>query len=108
MGGAAACAKAASVTQQAINTGLHEALLPAPDHRLALARPPHDLGSAQTLCREQDDLPAPNMFLRTVPIGYGRGEPRAIRSGRVHHDSFAHSPDSHPGKPLGILKRTRV
>src|SRR5260221_6234788 len=30
------------VAQQAIDAGLHEAFLPAPDHRLALASPPHD------------------------------------------------------------------
>jgi hypothetical protein len=74
---------------------------------LALARPAHNLGGAQAVRCEQDDPGAPNMLLRAVPIGDDRRKSLAIGSLDLHHDPFAHSPDSHAGKPAGILKGTR-
>ena len=95
------------VAQQPIHAGLHEALLPAPDHRFALARLPHDLRSTQTIRREQDDPGAPNMLLWAIPIGYDRCKSPAIGSLDVHHDSFAHPPNSHAREPSQIRKGTR-
>ena len=83
------------VAQQPIHAGLHEALLPAPDHRFALTRLPHDLRGAQTVRREQNNAGAPNMLLRAIPIGYDRCKSPAIGSLDVDYDSFAHAADSH-------------
>ena len=43
------------VAQQPVDALAHEALLPAPDHRLRHARAAHDLGGAAALGRRQDD-----------------------------------------------------
>jgi hypothetical protein len=86
------------------SAGLHEALLPAPDHRFALAGLPHDLGGAQTVCGEQDDPGASNMLLRAVPVGNDRCKTLATASRNVHHDSFAHPPDSHARESRESLK----
>ena len=94
------------VAQQAVDTRMHKALLPAPDHRLALAGAPHDLGRTQAIRRQQDDPDTPDMLLRAVPIGRDRRKPQAILAIDVHHDPFAHAPDSHAREPSGILKRT--
>jgi hypothetical protein len=96
------------VAQQTVHAGLYEALLPAPDHRFALASLPHDRGGAQTVCREEDDLGAPDVLLRAVPVGYDRCQSPAINSLDVHHDPFAHSEDSHVHEPSGILIGTRL
>jgi len=95
------------VAPQAVDTSVHKALLPAPDHRLALAGAPHDLGRTQAVRRQQDDPDTPDMLLRAVPIGHDRRKPQAILAIDVHHDPFAHAPDSHAREPSGILKRTR-
>src|SRR5215213_6010849 len=47
---------------------LGEALLPAPDAGLRLARPAHDLDRADTVRRQQQDLGPPDMLLRAVAV----------------------------------------
>src|SRR5438874_9460706 len=54
------------VVQQALDTRLHEPLLPAPQAGLALGRLPHDLVDAQTIGGQQHDPRAPHMFLGAV------------------------------------------
>jgi hypothetical protein len=48
---------------KASSTLLSEPLLPAPDHRLGLAGPLHDLGSAATIGPLKNDLCSPNVLL---------------------------------------------
>jgi hypothetical protein len=57
---------------QAGETLPHEALLPAPHHRLGLAGSPHDLGRAAAISGREDDFGAPNMLLRRVAIANNR------------------------------------
>ena len=52
------------VAQQPVDALLHEALLPAPDHRLGLARAAHHLEGAAAIGGRQDDLGTPDMLLR--------------------------------------------
>ncbi len=56
------------VSQQALNAFGHEALLPAPNTSLRLARLPHDPSRADAVCGQQDDRRAPNMLLGGVAI----------------------------------------
>ena len=95
------------VAQQAIDAGLHEPLLPAPDHRLALAGLPHDRGRAQPVGGQQHDPRPPDMLLRAVPIGDDRGQSRAILGPNVNDDPLAHPPDSHTREAAGIPKGTQ-
>ena len=96
------------VAQQTIDAGLHEALLPAPDHRLALAGLSHDRGRAQPVGRQQHDPRPPYLFLRAVPIGDDRGQSPAILDTNVNDDSRAHRANSHERYTWGILKGTRA
>jgi hypothetical protein len=86
---------------------LHEAFLPTPDYRFALAGLPRDLGGAEAVRREQNDAGTPDILLRAVPIGDDRCRALAITSRDIHHDSLAHSSDSHACESQGILKGTR-
>jgi len=87
------------VTQQAVNAIGHEALLPAPDARLALARSAHDLVRPETVSRQQQDLRSPNMLLQTVPIGNDRFKPLTITRIEPDLDTIPH-PKMIPGQAL--------
>src|SRR3954462_5586859 len=58
--------RARLVPQEAIGTFAGEALLPAPDGGLALARPTHDRVRAKPVSRGQDDRGTPRVLLRAV------------------------------------------
>ena len=79
-----------------------EALLPAPDAGLGLARLAHDRVCPQPLGAEQHDLRTPHMLLRRVAvidhctklIQVGRGDGKGNAS--------SHAPNSHATSPTGI------
>ena len=94
--------RARLVAQQAVHPGLHEAFLPAPDHRFALACLPHDLGRAEAVRRQHDNSSTPNMLLRAISISDDRRKSPVVDRFDVNHDSRAHAQDSHSRKSLGI------
>lgn len=59
---------ASLVAQQAVDTFLHKALLPAPDEGLRGADPAHDLGGAGAIGAQQHDNCPPDVFLSRVPV----------------------------------------
>ena len=79
------------VAQQPVDALRHEALLPAPDHRLGLAGSPHDLGGAAAVGGGQDDFGAPDMLLRRVAIGDDRLKPTAIFRRDVDDNPCSHA-----------------
>src|SRR5690348_10954003 len=56
------------VAQQPGHALAHEPLLPAPDARLRLAGPAHDLARPQAVRRGQDDPRPPDVLLRAVAV----------------------------------------
>ena len=96
------------VAQQTIDAGLHEPLLPAPDHRFALAGLPHDRSRTQPVGGKKHDPRPPHVFLRAVPIGDDRGQSHTILSTNVNDDPLAHPANSHDCEPTGIPKGTRA
>ena len=79
------------VAQQAGHALAHEPLLPAPDARLGLAGPAHDLGRAAAVGGGQDDPGPPDMLLRLL-----RSATTASRRARstalsLDGDPFAHT-----------------
>ena len=83
------------VAQQAVEALLAEALLPAPDAGLRLARPAHDLVRAEAVGRQQHDLGPPDMLLGRVAVADQRLEAAAVGGRNVDGDAGAHAPDSH-------------
>ena len=81
---------ARSVTQQPVDAGLHEALLPAPDAGLRHPGPAHDLGRAATVDRSQDDLSPPHMLLCTVAVRHHCRQPLSVRGAYLTADPLAH------------------
>src|SRR3954468_8756732 len=82
-------------------------LLPAPDARLGLAGPAHDLARPQAVRRGQDDPGPPDVLLRAVPV-------RHHPSRRARSAAFISPliPSRIPatwgrGWPTGILRQTR-
>jgi hypothetical protein len=88
------------VAQEAGHALAHEALLPAPDARLGLARTTHDLGGAAALCRGQDDPRSPHVLLAAVPIGRDRLQAGAVGGRDLDGDPLAHAA-SMPRRPRG-------
>jgi hypothetical protein len=64
--------------QQTINTFCHETRLPAPNRRLAFARPPQNLHRADPIGTQQDNPNPPHMLLRAVPRPDNLLKPSAI------------------------------
>ena len=62
--------------QQALDTFLHEALLPAPHRRLGNARLAHDRVRAVPVGAEENDARPPDVLLKRVPIRYERDPSR--------------------------------
>src|SRR5829696_10535884 len=96
------------VPQEAIGTFAGEALLPAPDRGLALARPTHDRVRAKPVSRGQDNRGTPRVLLRAVAVRHHGFKPGAVRGGHVDDDSGAHAPDSYAIPPDGIPNGTRL
>jgi transposase len=69
----------ALVAKQTIHTDLDVALLPAPDCGIRQPDPPHDLGRAQSVAGQNDDVRPLRMLLPAVPIGDDRCQTRTIR-----------------------------
>jgi hypothetical protein len=95
------------VAQQALDPGLHEALLPAPDHGLALAGLLHDRRRPEAIGGEQHDPAAPGMLLRAIALRCHRCQADAVGGVDCDDDPLTHSQDSHAGWSVGILKGTR-
>jgi hypothetical protein len=81
------------VAQQAGHALADEPLLPAPDARLALAGPPHDLGGAVAVRRGQDDPRPPDVLLRAVPVRHDRLQTGTVLGGQLDLDPSAHPRD---------------
>jgi hypothetical protein len=82
-----------------------EPLLPAPDDGLGLAGALHDLVRPVAGSRQQDDLGAPNVLLRAVPVRHDRLEIGTVRGTQMKLGSRVHTPDSHVRPRSGIHKR---
>ena len=98
--------RAGLVAQKALDALCREALLPAPDGGLALARPPHDRDRAEPVGRGEHDRGAPDVLLRAVAVRHDGFQPVAVRGGHVDDDPGAHRPDSHAITATGIPCRT--
>ena len=94
------------VAQKAIDAFGGKALLPAPDAGLGLARASHDLGRADIIGAQQNDLGTPDMLLRRITICDQRPQTRAIRRRNDEGYSGAHVPDSHTLSRKRIPNRT--
>src|SRR5512144_902531 len=70
-------------------------LLPAPDARLRLAAPAHDLGRADAVRGRQDDLRPPDALRRAVPVRNDRFQTDTVGGADFDADVFAHTADSH-------------
>jgi hypothetical protein len=95
------------VAQQAVDAGLHEAFLPAPDYGLALAGLLHDRRRTETIGGQHHDPAAPSMLLRAIAVGYHRFQAATVGSVNGDDDPLAHSQDSHAGRSVGILRGTQ-
>jgi hypothetical protein len=83
--------RAGLVAKKAVDALYREALLPAPDDGLALARPPHDGGRAETVGCRQHDRGAPDMLLRAVAVRDNGIKPVTVRGGHFNGDPGAHT-----------------
>jgi hypothetical protein len=79
------------VAKQTVDTLLHEALLPAPDHWLRLARLPHHLKGAVAIGRGKDDPSPPDMLLWGTTIRNDRLKPMAILGRDVYNNPCSHA-----------------
>jgi len=79
------------VAKQPLDTLLHEALLPAPDHRLGTPRAAHDLEGAAAIGSGEDDVGTPHMFLRRATIRNDRLKPTAMFRRDVDCDPCSHA-----------------
>src|SRR3954454_22579406 len=66
------------VAQQAGPPRALDPLLPAPDARLRLAGPAHDLARPEPVRRSQDDPRPPDVLLRAVPVRHHRLQAGAV------------------------------
>ena len=99
--------RAGFVAQQAIHSGLHEPLLPAPDRGLGHARLAHHLGRAVAIGRQQHDPGTPDMLLWAVAVVDDGEQALTVAGSDMQADPGAHAPDSHVaprrGNPFRIL-----
>ena len=79
------------VTRQPRDAFRHEPGLPAPYHRLRLARAAHNLGSATTVGSGEDNIGAPHMFLRRAAVPDNRLKAAAIGGCHRHDNSCSHA-----------------
>src|SRR3954451_5490007 len=98
--------RARLVAKMAVDALCREALLPAPNGGLALARPSHDGRCAETVCCRQHDRGPPDMLLRAVAVRDDGMKPVTVRGGHCTCDPGGHAPDSHASIATGIPKRT--
>ena len=99
---------------------VHEALLPAPHHRLVLADRAGDRGGALAIAGQQHNPGAPDVLLRTVAIPNDRLQSQPISRGHRYRYPFAHSAAWHkttangclslgdiPGRRMSLWRRSR-
>ena len=98
--------RARFVAQQAVHTGLHEALLPPPDRGLGYACLPHDLVGARSRGRQQHDAGTPDMLLRAVAVRDNRFQTSTVSRSDLNDEADAHRPDSHATSQTGTPDRT--
>jgi len=90
------------VAQEAVDAFLGEALLPPPNAGLRLLRPAHDLDSAVPVSGQKHDLSPPGVFLRGIAVAADRLQAVAISGSQRERNPWAHAPDSHAPKSIGI------
>jgi hypothetical protein len=84
---------------------LVETFLPAPDHRLGLARGLRDLGRASTIGCQKDDLCPPNVLLRAIAVGDHSLKLASVCPAQLDIRSLVHALDSHTRVLQGNSKR---
>ena len=94
------------VAQQAFDTFVHEAGLPAPDRRLADAGRAHDRRRTQPVGRPQHNPGGPNMLLQAVAIIDDRLQALTIGWAQADGDASMHPEDAHNTTSWGIPVRT--
>jgi hypothetical protein len=92
------------VADQPGNPFVHEALLPAPNHRLVLAHRAADGVGALPIGGQQHDARAPNVLLRTVAVANDRLQPHPISRRHRYRNPFAHPAPSHRTRPCNTIK----
>ena len=85
--------RARLIAQQAVVTGLHETLLPAPHTGLRLAGPSHDFIGANTVRAQQDYLSPPDMLVQAVAVPRQRLQTAAVGRLKSDGNSGSHAPD---------------
>ena len=93
------------VAQETVHALGHEPRLPAPDARLGLARPAHDLGGPEAVGGRQNDPGPPHVLLRAVPIRDDRFQSGTVRGAYLDGDAFAHPPRLAQATAVGILRQ---
>ena len=81
------------VAREPVDALAHEALLPAPHHRLGQLRAAHDLVGAAAVGRRQDDLGALDVLLFGVAIPDDGLQPKAILGRDSDADPCSHAPE---------------
>ena len=94
------------VAKQAVDTLVHEPLLPAPDTGLGLAGLGHDRRVPEPLVALQDDPRPPDMFLRALRVRDDRLQSLTVARRDSKMDAGAHSTDSHDTAQYGISNQT--
>jgi hypothetical protein len=92
------------VIKQSLDTGLHEALLPAPHRRFGLARLADNFHGAASGCAQKHDLSARDMLLRTVPVRGDLFQPNPILRQKPELNPDLMCEDSHIATDLGIVR----
>ena len=94
------------VAGEPVDPLMHEALLPAPHHGLALADSPCDGGGARAVSGQNNDPCAPDVLLRAVAIANDRVQPNPILRSDSDGNSLAHHRQSHNSEPSETPLRT--
>ena len=81
---------AGRIPEQAIDPGLGEAPLPAPDRRSADRSAPGDLGDRQSVGRAQDDPSPRHVLLGAIAISHDRLQTSTIRRRDPRADNLCH------------------
>ena len=94
------------VAQEAIDSCLHEALLPTPDRGLRFIGRLHDGDRAVAVHRHHNDPSPPDMLLGLFWVPDGRFKPPTVRARVTNGDVAAHGADSHTTAQSKIPKWT--
>jgi hypothetical protein len=100
--------RAGLIAEQTGHAFGQEALLLAPDRRLARAGAAGEFHRAATLGGQQHDLRPPDMLLRAVAVRHDGAERQAVGFGEVDCGGSAHPSDSHGQVSVRILNRMQM